>query len=179
MVSLTAPWPSMLTRPQRQSRIRGEDRGISGDRPPQALVVPIGQGAQCTGGVAREGPRARAGHRCRLGRLGQRCCAVPASCASRRTVGSSSSTLRQRSPSARRSVTGTAPAVDEDAGRIFGDGVAANHDVCVAALLEGRIKDRLTGRAPASPGTLEISYSPLIHQIICHTNPLKSHAEMA
>ena len=24
-----------------------------------------------------------------------------------------------------------------------------------------------------------ISYSPLIHQMICHTKPLKSHAEMA
>jgi hypothetical protein len=39
--------------------------------------------------------------------------------------------------------------VDENAGRISGGGVAAHHDVGVAALLEVRIKDRVAGRAPA------------------------------
>ena len=39
--------------------------------------------------------------------------------------------------------------MDENAGRISGGGVAAHHDVGIAALLEVRIKDRFAGRAPA------------------------------
>jgi hypothetical protein len=39
--------------------------------------------------------------------------------------------------------------VDEGAGGISGGGVAAHHDVGVAALLEIRIEDRFAGRAPA------------------------------
>ena len=46
---------------------------------------------------------------------------------------------------------GTAPVVDENTGRISGVGVAAHHDVGVAALLEVRIKHRLAVRAPAPP----------------------------
>jgi hypothetical protein len=45
--------------------------------------------------------------------------------------------------------------VDEVAGRISGGGVAAHHDVGIAALLEVRIEDRLAGRALARLGTLE------------------------
>jgi hypothetical protein len=41
--------------------------------------------------------------------------------------------------------------VDENTGRISGDGVEAHHDVGVAALLEVRIEDRFAGRAPAPP----------------------------
>jgi hypothetical protein len=44
--------------------------------------------------------------------------------------------------------------VDENAGRISGGGVAAHHDIGVAALLEVRIEDRFAGRAPAPPGYL-------------------------
>ena len=40
-------------------------------------------------------------------------------------------------------------------GRISGGGVAAHHDSDVAALLKVRIKDRLTGRAPAQLGISE------------------------
>jgi hypothetical protein len=47
--------------------------------------------------------------------------------------------------------SGTAPAVDENAGRISAGGVAAHHDVCVTTLFEVRI----VGRAPACLGTLE------------------------
>jgi hypothetical protein len=39
--------------------------------------------------------------------------------------------------------------VDENAGRISGGGVAAHHDIGIAALIEVRIKDRFAGRAPA------------------------------
>jgi hypothetical protein len=44
---------------------------------------------------------------------------------------------------------GTAPAIDQNAGRISSDGLAAHHDVGIAALLEVRIEDRVAGRAPA------------------------------
>ena len=39
--------------------------------------------------------------------------------------------------------------MDENAGRISGGGVAAHHDVGIAALLEVWIEDRVAGRAPA------------------------------
>ena len=39
--------------------------------------------------------------------------------------------------------------MDESTGHLAGGGVAAHHDVGVAALLEVRIEDRLAGRAPA------------------------------
>jgi hypothetical protein len=48
--------------------------------------------------------------------------------------------------------SGTAPAVDENAGRISGDGVAAQNDVGIAALLEVRIEDRFAGRASVAGG---------------------------
>jgi hypothetical protein len=38
--------------------------------------------------------------------------------------------------------------VDENAGRVSGGGVAAHHDVGIAALFEVRIEDRFAGRAP-------------------------------
>jgi hypothetical protein len=41
--------------------------------------------------------------------------------------------------------------MDENTSRISGGGVAAHHDVGVAALLEVRIEDRLAGRAPRLP----------------------------
>jgi hypothetical protein len=40
--------------------------------------------------------------------------------------------------------------VDENAGHISGDGVAAHHDVGIAALLEVRIEDCVAGRAPSN-----------------------------
>jgi hypothetical protein len=45
--------------------------------------------------------------------------------------------------------------VDENAGRIAGGGVAAHHDVGIAALLEVRIEDRVAGRVLPSLGTVE------------------------
>ena len=45
--------------------------------------------------------------------------------------------------------------MDESTGRISGGGVAAHHDVGIAALLEVRIEDRFAGRAPLRLGTLE------------------------
>jgi transposase len=41
--------------------------------------------------------------------------------------------------------------LDESAGHLAGGGVAALHDVGVAALLEVRIEDRVAGRVPAPP----------------------------
>jgi hypothetical protein len=38
--------------------------------------------------------------------------------------------------------------VDENTGDLAGGGVAAHHDVGIAALLEVRIEDRFAGRAP-------------------------------
>jgi Bacterial regulatory protein, arsR family len=49
----------------------------------------------------------------------------------------------------------TAPAVDENAGRVSGGGIATHHDIDVADLLEVRIEDRFAVRAPALPGYLE------------------------
>jgi hypothetical protein len=48
-----------------------------------------------------------------------------------------------------------APAVDENAGRISGGGVAAHHDIAVAAPLGVGIEDRFAGRTPPRLGTLE------------------------
>jgi hypothetical protein len=48
-----------------------------------------------------------------------------------------------------RGPSGTAPAVDENAGRISAGGVAVHHDVGVTALLKVWIEDRFAGRAPA------------------------------
>jgi hypothetical protein len=48
-----------------------------------------------------------------------------------------------------RGPSGTAPAVDENPSGISGGGVAAHHDVGVAALLEVRIEGRFAGHAPA------------------------------
>ena len=67
--------------------------------------------------------------------------------------------------------------MDENAGGIAGVGVAAHHDVGIAALLEVRIEDRFAGRAPAPGVTWRISYSALIHQMMCYTKPLECHAE--
>jgi hypothetical protein len=39
--------------------------------------------------------------------------------------------------------------MDENTGGVSGGGIAAHHDVGVAALLEVRIEDRAAGRAPA------------------------------
>jgi hypothetical protein len=41
--------------------------------------------------------------------------------------------------------------VDENTGAFSGGGVAADHNVGVAALLEGRIEEGFAGRAPALP----------------------------
>jgi hypothetical protein len=53
-----------------------------------------------------------------------------------------------------RGPSGTAPAVDENASRISGGGVAVHHDVGIGALLEVRIEERLAGRTPAPRGYL-------------------------
>jgi hypothetical protein len=57
-----------------------------------------------------------------------------------------------------------------------GGRVAAHHDADVAARLEDGSKILQTAHRPAWV-PWRISYSPLIHQIICHTNPLNSPAE--
>ena len=46
-------------------------------------------------------------------------------------------------------------AVDESASHVSNGGVAAHHDVEVAALLEARIEDHLAGRASPRVSTLE------------------------
>ena len=73
--------------------------------------------------------------------------------------------------------SGTAPAVDENTGRISGGGVAAHHDVGVAALLEVRIEDRFAGRGRPRLGTLENQFSTVLYKMMCCTKPLKSHTE--
>jgi hypothetical protein len=44
--------------------------------------------------------------------------------------------------------------VNESTGHLPSGGVAAHHDIDVAAQLEVRIEDRLAGRAPAPSGYL-------------------------
>jgi hypothetical protein len=50
--------------------------------------------------------------------------------------------------------------VDESTGRISGGGVAAHHDVGVAALLEVAIEDRFAGRAPARQPNSQMEAAP-------------------
>jgi hypothetical protein len=50
--------------------------------------------------------------------------------------------------------------VDEKAGRISGGGVAAHHDVGIAALLEVRIEDRFADRAPPSLPLQQVEAAP-------------------
>jgi hypothetical protein len=59
------------------------------------------------------------------------------------------SSIGQRIRGRPRGPSGTAPTVDENTGDLAGGGVAAHHDVGIAALLEVRIEDRFAGRAPA------------------------------
>jgi hypothetical protein len=54
--------------------------------------------------------------------------------------------------------------VDENAGRISGGGVAAHHDVGIAALLKVRIEARLAGPAPAR--LRELGESAVLHKFI-------------
>ena len=74
--------------------------------------------------------------------------------------------------------TSRVSAVDENTGHLAVAGIAAHHDVGVAALLEVWIEDRFC-RLCSLPlcAPWRISYSPLAHMIMCRTKPLKSHTE--
>jgi hypothetical protein len=74
--------------------------------------------------------------------------------------------------------SGTAPAVDEDAGRIFGDGVAANQRCWCCRPARGpdrRPRCRPRTGPPAVPWG--ISGSPGIHLMMCYSNSLKYKKE--
>jgi hypothetical protein len=71
---------------------------------------------------------------------------------------------------------GTAPAVDENADHLTGGGVAAHHDVGVAALLQVRFKTALQAAHLPRFGTLQ-SPSPQIHRMMWYSKPLKYNSE--
>jgi hypothetical protein len=56
-------------------------------------------------------------------------------------------------------------------------GVAAQHEVDVAALLEGRIGDRLQAAHRPRLGTLEDQLFTILHQMICYSKLLKYRKE--